>query len=148
MSNVEILLFSTPTCGQCKAVKQMLDKNNVSYKHIDCTLDENEELVSKYNISHVPVLVFGSTRCTNINEVKEWINDRMSSEFFSALDIMHALDEGKVVCFKTNLFRVQYDMFSNLVIESLDPKVPNRLLYAEDISQCYLGKKIIKNFVQ
>lgn len=53
----KILLFSTPSCGQCKLVSQKFDKAGIAVEHIDCTTDEGELMTGKYGIQHVPVVI-------------------------------------------------------------------------------------------
>ena len=68
----EVLLFTTKTCPNCRAAKQMLDKAGISYTVIDA--EENTELSLKYNISQAPSIVAGSTVFSGIANVKEFIS--------------------------------------------------------------------------
>ena len=56
-----VTIFSTPTCGFCKALKQFLDENQVQYTDLDVTTDETAlkemQEVSDGGLS-VPVIVF------------------------------------------------------------------------------------------
>jgi len=51
----EILLFTTPTCPNCKMAKMMLDKEGIAYRNIDAT--EQKDLALAYGIDHAPVLL-------------------------------------------------------------------------------------------
>lgn len=53
----KILKFSAIWCGPCRVLASNLKNfNRVPIKEIDC--DEDEEMVSKYNIRNIPTLVF------------------------------------------------------------------------------------------
>lgn len=74
----EIIKFSTPTCGQCKVIDKFFKDKGVEYTNIDCTLEENEDIVAEYHISHVPVVIIreddgSQKRFNNIAEVREWL---------------------------------------------------------------------------
>ena len=51
----ELLLFTTPTCPNCKMAKMMLDKEGITYKVIDATA--NKELTLAYGITKAPTLL-------------------------------------------------------------------------------------------
>ena len=68
----EVLLFTTKTCPNCRAAKQMLDKAGIVYTVIDA--EENAELSLKYNISQAPSIVSGSSVFSGIANVKEFIS--------------------------------------------------------------------------
>lgn len=74
-----ILKFQTPACGQCRMVEQVLKKNNVPFKDVDCTSEEGEELAGKYNVHHVPTVIVvnedGSevTRYCNLPAILDFI---------------------------------------------------------------------------
>lgn len=73
---MRILKFYTKSCGQCKVVTNMLDNAGIQHEAIDC--EENEELVKKYNIMHVPSVIIesedgGMKKLNNITDVKQWL---------------------------------------------------------------------------
>lgn len=37
---IEVVVYSTPTCGWCNSLKRWLQDNNVTYKEIDVSVDE------------------------------------------------------------------------------------------------------------
>lgn len=67
------LLFGSVTCGNCKAAKMLLDKENVEYDFIDVA--KNEDLVEKYGITSVPTLYdnFFSSRTTKLGDIKKYL---------------------------------------------------------------------------
>lgn len=52
----KILKFGTAYCTQCKALDKVLNGLNLPVDYIDA--EESDELVEKYNIKSVPVLIF------------------------------------------------------------------------------------------
>lgn len=71
----EILLFTSPTCPNCKMAKMLLDKANISYKQIDAY--ENKDLAIKFNVLKAPTMfvpnndtydVYG-----NVSDIKKYI---------------------------------------------------------------------------
>lgn len=52
-----IYKFYSPTCGPCKVLERNLQKTNLEYQSIDITDESNEELIEKYNIQSIPVLL-------------------------------------------------------------------------------------------
>lgn len=55
----KIYYFGAEWCPQCVAIypqfKQFCDIMNISYEHIDA--EENDELVTKYNIRNLPTII-------------------------------------------------------------------------------------------
>jgi len=51
----KIEILTTPSCGNCKIVEQMLDEMNIFYKVIDVT--EKLEYLQKYRIFTAPGIV-------------------------------------------------------------------------------------------
>lgn len=51
----EIMLFTSPTCPNCKMAKMMLEKAGISYKNIDAIA--NKELTMAYGITKAPTLL-------------------------------------------------------------------------------------------
>ncbi len=67
-----VMLFTTKTCPNCRAAKQMLDKAGISYTVIDA--EENIELSKKYKIAQAPTLVAGGEVYAGIANVKQFIS--------------------------------------------------------------------------
>ena len=55
-----IMLFTTPTCPNCKIAKSKLDKAGVSYDVINA--NENAELVSRFGVKGAPTLVVAGSK--------------------------------------------------------------------------------------
>lgn len=51
----EIMLFTSPTCPNCKVAKMMLEKAGISYKNIDAIA--NKDLTMAYGITKAPTLL-------------------------------------------------------------------------------------------
>ena len=57
----KILMYGTPTCGDCVLAKQVFAENNVDYEEIDISNDEEatQKAIELNNgIRRIPVIVF------------------------------------------------------------------------------------------
>ncbi len=57
----KILMYGTPTCGDCVLAKQVFAENNVDYEYIDISNDEEatQKAIELNNgIRRIPVIVF------------------------------------------------------------------------------------------
>ena len=57
----KILMYGTPTCGDCVLAKQVFDENNVDYDYIDISNDEKatQKAIELNNgIRRIPVIIF------------------------------------------------------------------------------------------
>jgi len=56
-----VTIYSTKTCGFCKAAKEYFDANNVSYTEIDVGEDQDKarEMIDKSGQMGVPVILVG-----------------------------------------------------------------------------------------
>ena len=56
-----ITIYSTKTCGFCKAAKEFLNENSVEYTDIDVGADQEKarEMIEKSGQMGVPVIVVG-----------------------------------------------------------------------------------------
>lgn len=62
-SELPVLLdFSATWCGPCKMIAPLLDEISTSYegkaKLVKIDIDTNQSLAQKYQVSHVPTLIF------------------------------------------------------------------------------------------
>ena len=55
LNNVELVLFTTPTCPKCQIAKRNFDQHGISYTVIDATT--RGDLVDRYQVSTAPTLV-------------------------------------------------------------------------------------------
>ena len=55
LDNVELVLFTTPTCPKCQIAKRNFDQHGISYTVIDATT--RGDLVDRYQVSTAPTLV-------------------------------------------------------------------------------------------
>jgi len=71
----ELLLFTSPTCPNCKMAKMLLDKAGVEYKALDAI--ENKELAVKFQIKKAPTLFVpnedGYDVMDNVSDIKKYI---------------------------------------------------------------------------
>ena len=51
----ELLLFTSPTCPNCKTAKLLLDREGIAYKALDAAT--NRELTEAYGIKKAPTLL-------------------------------------------------------------------------------------------
>ena len=57
----KIVMYGTPTCGDCILAKQVFAENNIEYKNIDITKSEKdtEKAIELNNgVRRIPVIVF------------------------------------------------------------------------------------------
>lgn len=70
-----LLLFTSPTCPNCKMAKAMLDKAEISYSIVDATKDK--ELTMSYGVKKAPTLLVSNgesvEKYENASEIKRYI---------------------------------------------------------------------------
>ena len=70
-----LLLFTSPTCPNCKIAKQMLDKAGVEYTQVDAV--ENKDMTVKYGVNKAPTLLVpngnGFDRYDNASLIRKYI---------------------------------------------------------------------------
>lgn len=56
-----VTIYTTQTCGYCKAAKAFMDSHNVSYTEVDVGADQDKarEMIEKSGQMGVPVIVVG-----------------------------------------------------------------------------------------
>ena len=76
MKNVTI--YSTPTCGYCKAAKAFFKEHNVAYTEHDVAADREkaQEMLSKSGQMGVPVIMVGGELVVGFDEsrIRELLN--------------------------------------------------------------------------
>ena len=70
---MNIVLYKSTTCPQCKVVKMKLDKKGLPYaeKLID---DMTPAELAAANIKGIPTMFVDGEKMTNIREISNWIN--------------------------------------------------------------------------
>ena len=80
---MKIYKFFSPTCGPCKVLELSFQKIGIEYKNIDATLDENESILNKFNVTTVPVVIKTDDNDIELKrfhgvktaqQLKDWIN--------------------------------------------------------------------------
>lgn len=58
-----VTIYSTQTCGYCKAAKEFMNSHNVEYTEIDVGSDQDKarEMIEKSGQMGVPVIVIGES---------------------------------------------------------------------------------------
>ena len=71
----ELLLFTSPTCPNCKMAKMLLEKANIKYTLVDAM--ENKELAIKFDVKKAPTLFVptaeGYDVFDNVSDIKKYI---------------------------------------------------------------------------
>lgn len=69
------LLFTTPTCPNCKMAKMLLDKAGVEYEVVDAT--QNAELTKKFGVVKAPTMFVKrqgqNLRLENVSDIKKFV---------------------------------------------------------------------------
>ena len=78
VKDVNVLLFKTPTCPNCKAAMALLDRAGIVYQTLNA--NEEKELVQKYEVKQAPTLVLanGSSfeKFRGVSDIKGWLMHR------------------------------------------------------------------------
>lgn len=73
-----IMLFTSPTCPNCKMAKSILDKAGIAYTQVDAM--SNKELTGKFGIKKAPTLIVsdGTTvvKYENASEIKRFVESK------------------------------------------------------------------------
>jgi len=71
----ELMLFTTPTCPNCKMAKAMLDKEGINYKVVDASAQK--EMTIAYGVNQAPTLIVpskeGYVSYTNASNIRGYI---------------------------------------------------------------------------
>ena len=64
LNNVEVVVFSTPSCSNCKPLKAWLTAQGVGFTEVNCDDVDSLERMATYNIKSVPTtLTFREGKC-------------------------------------------------------------------------------------
>lgn len=70
------LLFTTPTCPNCKHATKILDSKKIKYEKIN--VDENPDVIKEYGLKQVPTLIIedndGTTRVSGASEIIKFLS--------------------------------------------------------------------------
>lgn len=59
VDNLKIIVYSVPSCAQCKMVKRFLDSKNIAYQEIDGSQEKIREELKSLGFSSFPVVKKG-----------------------------------------------------------------------------------------
>lgn len=61
MQQKKVTIYTTPTCGYCKATKELFTQHNIAYTEVDVAADQAKarEMIEKSGQMGVPVIVIG-----------------------------------------------------------------------------------------
>lgn len=62
--------FYAPWCGQCKVLAKEFLKNPIDAKFEDINIEENEELIERYNIKNLPTTILTDA---DDNVLERWV---------------------------------------------------------------------------
>jgi ribonucleoside-triphosphate reductase len=54
---MKLFLFTTPTCPNCPAVKDILEVRQIEYELVDASTPKGLELARKFGVGRVPTLI-------------------------------------------------------------------------------------------
>ena len=68
----KVIVFSTPTCSWCRALKQYLKQNNIKFKDIDVNRDRQAamDMVRRTGQQGVPVTLINNRPIIGFNKIK------------------------------------------------------------------------------
>lgn len=59
VDNLKIIVYTAPSCAQCKMVKKFLDSKNIAYQEIDGSQEKIREELKSLGFSSFPVVKKG-----------------------------------------------------------------------------------------
>lgn len=78
-SPTEFLLFTTPTCPNCKMTKKFLADNHIDFTEVDAM--QNMDLAQQYAVMQAPTMISleenGYEKLTGFQEIKHYMNELM-----------------------------------------------------------------------
>jgi len=73
-----IVIYTSPTCHKCKAVKDFLRENKIEFKEINAleNMEKMREIVEKTGLTNLPIIEMNGEifSVENIEELKEKLN--------------------------------------------------------------------------
>ncbi len=81
LENVNIMLFKTNTCPNCKIATALLDKAGVDYRMINA--EEKPELARQFSVMQAPTLIIreddGFTAYPGVSDIRGWLNKQATA---------------------------------------------------------------------
>lgn len=78
---ITILKFYSKSCTPCKLLTSILKELNIEHQSIDIADEKNDDLVSKYNIRNVPVLIKVDEQGNEIGKLQGFQGSKIIKEF-------------------------------------------------------------------
>jgi Glutaredoxin and related proteins len=79
----DLTIYTQPSCGYCKELKDYLNKHNIHYVEKDVTKDRSafDDLVHKYKIRATPLVVYGEKTVVGFNpdEIQKMIGGEQAA---------------------------------------------------------------------
>jgi ribonucleoside-triphosphate reductase len=69
---MEIILFKSTTCPQCKVAKTKLDAAGIEYRE-----ELDMAVMEQYGVKTIPTLYIDGTKITKLSEINKWINEQV-----------------------------------------------------------------------
>lgn len=69
---MEIILFKSTTCPQCKVAKAKLDAAGIEYRE-----ELDMAVMEQYGIKTIPTLYVDGTKINKLSEINKWINEQV-----------------------------------------------------------------------
>jgi|TARA_B100002003_G_C13895625_1_gene436566 glutaredoxin-like YruB-family protein len=68
----KVKIYSTPTCSYCNAAKSFFKEENIEYKEVDVSKDQEaaKEMVEKSGQMGVPVIIIGNETLVGFDREK------------------------------------------------------------------------------
>jgi glutaredoxin len=71
---MKVILYSQPSCPQCRMVHMLLDKNNISYDEF-----QDVDAMKEKGITHTPMLEVDNCLFSGV-EIFKWIKENSKEE--------------------------------------------------------------------
>ena len=80
----DLTIYTQPSCGYCKELKDFLKRHDIHYEEKDITMDRSafDEMVNKYKIRATPLLVYGKMIVVGFNpdEIEKMLSGQQAAE--------------------------------------------------------------------
>ena len=72
---MEIILFKSKTCPQCKVAKTKLDAAGIEYRE-----ELDMAVMEQYGVKSIPTLYVDGTKINKLSEINKWINEQVGKK--------------------------------------------------------------------